>query len=235
MRSFSSRSTSKVSLSQEVKTPLYLEETYWWAYLHPKGVQLFRQQWLVNAILWGNFAKLRDANIANVLPGRVLQVACVYGHFTEALAGALPKDSEVTVIDVAPIQLNNLSERVKDIPNILLCQQDSSKLNYPDASFDSVVLFFLLHEQPEEVRKQTILEAVRVTRSGGRIVITDYHKPSIWNPMRLVMYPVLKILEPFAMDLWRTELASYLPPSVSSVKTTSFGGLYQQVIVDKHK
>ena len=35
--------------------PAYLEETYWWAYVHPNAVSLFERQWLVNLILWGNF------------------------------------------------------------------------------------------------------------------------------------------------------------------------------------
>ena len=46
---------------QEAATiPGYLHETYWWAYVHPNAVRLFERQWLVNLILWGNFAKLRD-------------------------------------------------------------------------------------------------------------------------------------------------------------------------------
>ena len=41
--------------------PSYLSDTYWWAYVHPRAVRLFERQWLVNLILWGNFARLRDA------------------------------------------------------------------------------------------------------------------------------------------------------------------------------
>ena len=41
--------------------PAYLEKTYWWAYVHPRAVAFFERQWLVNLILWGNFARLRDS------------------------------------------------------------------------------------------------------------------------------------------------------------------------------
>ena len=41
--------------------PRYLSQAYWWAYVHPNAVRLFERQWLVNLILWGNFARLRDA------------------------------------------------------------------------------------------------------------------------------------------------------------------------------
>ena len=41
--------------------PSYLQDTYWWAYVHPNAVSFFERQWLVYLILWGNFARLRDA------------------------------------------------------------------------------------------------------------------------------------------------------------------------------
>ncbi len=46
--------------------PFYLSETYWWAYIHPQAVNIFERQWLVNLILWGNFARLRDAALAEL-------------------------------------------------------------------------------------------------------------------------------------------------------------------------
>src|SRR6185369_1576556 len=33
--------------------PKYLDQTYWWAYVHPKAVQVFERDWLVNTILFG--------------------------------------------------------------------------------------------------------------------------------------------------------------------------------------
>ena len=47
------------------------------------------------------------------------------------------------------------------------------------------------------------------------------------------MQPVLRLLEPFALDLWRTEIEEIVPDEGSSVrieKTTYFGGLYQKDI-----
>ena len=59
----------KQELAQEpglpgvLSVPRYLQEVYWWAYVHPNAIRVFERQWLVNAILWGNFSKLRDAAI----------------------------------------------------------------------------------------------------------------------------------------------------------------------------
>ena len=44
--------------------PAYLEQDYWWAYVHPKAVRLFEREWLVDTILFGNYARLRDAAVA---------------------------------------------------------------------------------------------------------------------------------------------------------------------------
>ena len=52
---------SAPALKAPVPMPLYLEQTYWWAYVHPNAVRVFERQWLVNLILWGNYSRLRDA------------------------------------------------------------------------------------------------------------------------------------------------------------------------------
>jgi ubiquinone/menaquinone biosynthesis C-methylase UbiE len=96
-----------------------------------------------------------------------------------------------------------------------------------------VLLFFLLHEQPEGVRRQTLAEAVRVVKPGGQIVMVDYHRPRRWHPLRGLMTQVLARLEPFALDLWRHELTDWMPSRLwrSVRKDTYFGDLYQRVII----
>jgi ubiquinone/menaquinone biosynthesis C-methylase UbiE len=213
--------------------PKYLTDTYWWAYVHPNAVWFFERQWLVNLILWGNFYKLRDIALAEFKnPSTVLQVACVYGDFTEKLAKNHP-NSEIHVIDVAQIQLKNLEKKISGFENVVLSQQDSSCLEFPDGSFDNVIVFFLLHEMPENVRKGTIEQAIRVLKPGGKAVFVDYHKPTWVNPFRYVMIPILKYLEPFALDLWKTEIRTWIPQVSEIKKETYFGGLYQKVIVIK--
>ncbi len=219
--------------------PDYLHNTYWWAYLHPRAVHIFERQWLVNLILWGNFAKLRDAalqEMGDVINGRVLQVACVYGDFTEHLVRRLGPQGSVDVIDVAPIQIKNLQAKLSNPQHVNALLQDSTDLHFEDGSHDSVVVFFLLHEQPADVRRKTISEALRVTKPGGKLIFVDYHKPVSINPFRYIMVPILTTLEPFAMDVWRGEIVDWLPTDikVSKVeKQTYFGGLYQKVVVTR--
>lgn len=227
------------ALKTPVALPRYLVQTYWWAYIHPGAVRFFERQWLVNLILWGNYAKLRDAALAELpspVTGKVLQVACVYGDFTAMLAQRLGPHGTVDVADVAPVQIENLSKKINGHPRVALHHQDSSDLAFADASYDHVVLFFLLHEQPEHVRVRTIAEALRVVKPGGKVIFVDYHRPRRLNPFRYVMVPILKGLEPFAMDLWRREITDWLPPAMLPArvdKTTCFGGLYQKVVITR--
>ncbi len=219
--------------------PAYLQQTYWWAYLHPNAVWVFERQWLVNLILWGNFAELRDAaldEIGATIDGSILQVACVYGNFTEHLAQRLTPHGRLDVVDVAPVQLENLKAKLNGAPRIGVHHQDSTDLRFADASYDCVVVFFLLHEQPEETRVQTIAQALRVVKPGGKVIFVDYHRPTGVNPFRYVMVPILKSLEPFAMDLWNKEITDWLPASVRPAhidKQTFFGGLYQKVVITR--
>jgi ubiquinone/menaquinone biosynthesis C-methylase UbiE len=228
---------ASLQLVPSARIPAYLEKTYWWAYVHPNAVRIFERQWLVNAILWGNFRRLRDAaldELGHEIHGRTLQIACVYGDFSPKLATRLAPGATLDVVDVLPIQLTNLHKKMALDPRVTPLLGDSADMNIADASYDQTILFFLLHEQPEAVRQRTLSEAVRVTRPGGRIVIVDYHLPKRFHPLRYLFRPVLHVLEPFALDLWNHELTNWLPATIRPEqiqKDTSFGGLYQKLVI----
>jgi len=218
--------------------PDYLQDTYWWAYLHPKSFYFFEREWVVNLILWGNMRRLTQSVLEEMQlkpKSRVLQVACVYGDFSNRVAEHLGKTgSRLDIVDVADIQIQNIKEKTAAHDNIGVHHLDSTALAFPAASFDQTVVFFLLHEQPEHARRKTIEEAIRVTKPGGKIIFVDYHGPKRSNPMRYVMKPILSWLEPFAMDLWREELPAFMPENVKAEQIQSdfyFGGLYQKIVL----
>lgn len=219
--------------------PRYLEQVYWWAYVHPKAVHLFEREWLVNLILFGNYGRLRDAALAELggtVQGRTLQVACVYGNLTAKLRERLGEEASLDVVDILPIQLKNLARKLPPDERVALLQGDSSSLACASASYDQVLLFFLLHEQPEHVRRATLSEAMRVVKPGGRVVIVDYHRPVPLHPLRLLMTGVFRKLEPYAMDLWDREIEAFLPRRAKPAamrQETYYGGLYQKLVLTR--
>ena len=222
------------------KIPRYLEDVYWWAYVHPNAVRVFERQWLVNAILWGNYPRLRDAALdalGDKLPGRTVQIACAYGDITNLLLERVSAASgRLDIVDAVPVQLENLRGKLPPDAPVRRLLMDSARLDIPSGSYDRAILFFLLHEQPEDWRRRTLAEALRVVKPGGRVVIVDYARPRWWNPMRYLFSPILRRLEPFAHDLWNQEIVAWLPEPWASRKLARrsfFGGLYQQVTLER--
>jgi ubiquinone/menaquinone biosynthesis C-methylase UbiE len=138
--------------------PDYLQDNYWWAYIHPSAVRLFERQWLVNAILCGNFARLRDAVLDELgapISGRTLQVACVYGDFSARLAERIEPGGSLDVVDV--LQLQNLRRKLTATMPVTLHHRDSTALGFADASYDQAVIFFLLTSNPHKcANKQSL-------------------------------------------------------------------------------
>jgi ubiquinone/menaquinone biosynthesis C-methylase UbiE len=221
--------------------PDYLRRYYWWTYIHPNAVRFFERQWLVSAILWGNYQRLRDAALAELSAGdhmgatrpcATLQVACAYGDLTPRLARqCAATNGTLDVVDVLPIQLRNLRSKLPPGSPTRLLAMNAADLNLSDGSYDQVLVFFLLHEQPAAVRRRTLQEALRVVKPGGKIVIVDYARPRWWHPARYFWRIVLAALEPFALDLWRDDIASSMPAEGGHLTQARrlFGGLYQLV------
>lgn len=227
------------ALASPVEIPQYLWQYYDWAYVHPHGIRRFDRAWVTNLILWGNFGRLRDAAAAELgvpIAGRALQIACVYGDFTQTLVRRLSPEAWLDVIDVVPDQLENLAAKLSPADRVGLHRSDAMDLPFEDATFDRIVVFFLIHEQPRGVRTRTLAEAWRALRPGGRLVLVDYHRPAWWHPLRYVFGPVLRKLEPFAQDLWERDLTTWLPPETAAAPRAHrlfFGGLYQMLTIDR--
>ncbi len=214
--------------------PAYLRDTYTWAYLSPRTLPLLDRAVVVQAILWGNANRLMDAAFAEFAPGQqVLQPACVYGPFSRRLAARLGPHGRLEVRDIAPIQVAFTTRKLHDLPQAAVSRADAA---LPvGRTFDGVCCFFLLHEVPSEVKAQVVKAMLDAVGPGGKAVFVDYHRPHALHPLRPVMAGVFRGLEPFARELWNTEIESYAtdPAAFRWSKQTFFGGLYQKVVAER--
>jgi len=193
-------------------TPIYLARHYWWAYLWRVGVWLFDHQFIINAILFGQYRKLMQVTLERLKAstnGRILQLTCVYGMFTPKLLGQLAGRG-LHITDVAPVQLALARRKTKHRERLLATRMNVESLGYRDSSFDTVIIFFLLHEMPDDARHRTVEETVRVLKSGGRLLIAEYGP----MPVRHVLYRVpplrwvLTRLEPFLASFWHEDIGA---------------------------
>lgn len=218
--------------------PDYLARTYTWAYLNPRNLRLLDRMPVVNAILWGNANRLMQAAVAEFEPGqRVLQAACVYGDFSMRLARRLGDGGRLEVVDVAPVQVENLWRKAAGKCRLEVRVGDlaAEATLAGEPPFDGVCCFFLLHEVPAPERARIVHNLLGALRPGGRIVFVDYHQPASWNPLRPVMAAVFRWLEPYAPSLLRADITALSPLGAGFVwrRRSLFGGLYQIVVGER--
>lgn len=71
---------------------------------------------------------------------------------------------------------------------------DATHLRFEENSFDVSCISFALHDMPPSIREKVLQEMVRVTKSGGVIVIVDYDLPR--NKIgRALIYRLISLYE----------------------------------------
>lgn len=194
--------------------PVYLARYYWWAYLWPYSVWFFDHQLIINAILFGQYRKLMRANMAILCKAPnegVLQLTCVYGELAPKLIEAITP-APLHIADVAMVQLDLVKSKAPSEDTLLAVRMNAEQLAYKDDSFSTVVLFFLLHEMPEETRIDVLSECMRVMKAGGILLVTEYAP----LPTKHIIYRfppsrwLITKLEPFLAGFWRDDVAALL-------------------------
>ena len=111
-------------------------------------------------------------------PGmRILDLAAGTGSSSEPLAAA---GAEVISADFSEGMLNAGRKRY---PKLNFVKADALNLQFKDNEFDLVTISFGLRNTADF--DKALRECLRVTKSGGRIVVTEFSQPT-WKPFRLV-------------------------------------------------
>ena len=214
--------------------PYYLKETYYWAYVSPRNVALLDREIVVSTILWGQHLKLQRAAFSEILPGQhVLQPAAVYGNFGPDLARHIGENGKLEISDINPIQVAGCGKKLHDFPHARARLADAR--NPGGGPYDVVCCYFLMHELPEDYKRDVMDGLLSFVAPGGKLVFVDYHKPHWAHPIKPITSLVFDFLEPFAKSLWHHEIEEFAAnrQDYNWRKQTYFGGLFQKVVATR--
>ena len=126
----------------------------------------------------------------------VLDVGCGTGTLAVAAARAAP-GATVTGLDADGSILARARRKAAAAGvEIGFDEAMSTALPYGDASFDLVLSTLFFHHLPDDAKRQTAVELVRVLRPGGRIVVGDLGRPQ--DPlMRVAVLVTVQLLDGF--------------------------------------
>jgi ubiquinone/menaquinone biosynthesis C-methylase UbiE len=99
-----------------------------------------------------------------------------------------PREVDLTGIDWSPAMLHAARRNADRVHRaVTLHQSDATALPFPAESFDTVVSTFALCCIPNE--RAALVEALRVLRPGGRLLLADHIRASFW-PLRALQHAV---------------------------------------------
>ena len=107
----------------------------------------------------------------------VLDVGCGTGTLALAAARAAPGVRVIGLDADASILARAGQKATAAGLNIGFDEGRSTALPYTDASFDLVLSTLFFHHIPDDAKRQSATELVRVLRPGGRLVVGDVGRP----------------------------------------------------------
>jgi SAM-dependent methyltransferase len=137
--------------------------------------------WVGNLATGGAWQALRQttADLAQLQPGEsVLDVGCGTGTLALIAKQRVGRAGRVCGIDPS-VQMIARARRKAAHRGLAIDFQPGviERLAFPDHTFDVVLSTFMMHQVPDDVKRQGLLEIARVLRPGGRLLVVDTKRP----------------------------------------------------------
>jgi ubiquinone/menaquinone biosynthesis C-methylase UbiE len=132
-----------------------------------------------NAPLGLPLVTLPHVRLISLQPGQsLLDIGCGTG---EVIYRAYRKFGEaVSLYGVDPSEdmLEVAQYKLRKAKNVILETGTGEQLRFQDASFDWIVSSLTFHHIPLDVKRATLRESYRLLKPGGKILISDFGKPT---------------------------------------------------------
>lgn len=129
----------------------------------------------------------RDVDILDICTGTAANAIVVAAHH---------KNAKIVGIDISQEMLLIASRKIHKnaINNIELCRMDASNTTFQDQTFDVILISLVLHEISEELADHIMLEAKRVLKPDGKILIVEWEEPQ--RLLQKILFYLIRKTEP---------------------------------------
>lgn len=112
---------------------------------------------------------------------KVLDLGCGTGVLTRMIADQLNPEAGGRSLGIdAAAKMIQVARKKRESETCSFEVAAAEKLPFENASFDAVVSSLFFHHVPFDLKEKSLLEAFRVLRPQGRLVIADMHTPTTW-------------------------------------------------------
>jgi len=142
-----------------------------------------------------------------------------------------PKGSEITAIDLTPGMLDRARKRAQELKlDVDLQLGDAQDLEFPDATFDTVLATFVFCSVPDPLIG--LREVLRVTKPGGQILLLEHvrsEQPLLGALMDLLNPVVVRTLGPH-INRRTVENVARAGIKVQKVENLGVGDIFKLIV-----
>jgi demethylmenaquinone methyltransferase/2-methoxy-6-polyprenyl-1,4-benzoquinol methylase len=136
---------------------------------------------------WGGEKKFRQEMMEPVelFPNdRILDLCCGTGSSTFIIREKAGENAEIIGCDLSTGQIKRARKKNR-FSNVRFIEADATNTGFGENYFDKVFIPHALHEMPRELRLKVLIEARRVLKVGGKLIIFELDNPD--SPKRRLL------------------------------------------------